>query len=146
MKYIHYFYRPAIVANLWKDQPAEGDDLPTVQKHITQVAARGEMNYAVFGDRNEVYSWGFGENHVLGNLSDENEFKPHLVNPKMWKERKVHQIALGQQHVVSLVAAEGSEGALPPLNTAEFELAEGAEPAKEDDVVSKHSVRGKSSV
>ena len=144
LKYVGYFYRPFMVPDLWKDNLEEGDDEPTVRKEITQVAAAGEICYAIFGSRNEVYSWGMGENYVLGNLEDDNEYKPHHVNPKMWKERKVHQIALGQQHVVSLIAAEGSDGTLPALNTAEFVLADGAEEPKEDDVVSKVSNRGKS--
>ena len=39
--------------------------------------------------KNEVYSWGFGENYVLGTLKDENATEPHNVNPKMFEERKV---------------------------------------------------------
>ena len=42
-------------------------------------------------------------------------------------------MALGTQHVVSLAAGEGSDGKLPPLNMAEFELAPGALPPNDDE-------------
>lgn len=51
----------------------------------------------------------------------------------MWEERKVFQIALGTQHVVGLAAGEVSDGKLPPLNMAEFELAPGALPPNDDE-------------
>ena len=83
--------------------------------------------------KNEVYSWGFGDNFVLGTLKDENESKPHCINPKMWEERKVYQVALGTQHVVTLAAGEGSDGKLPSLQMSEFELAPGAIPPNDKD-------------
>ena len=44
-----------------------------------------------------------GENFVLGNGEDLNEFKPHKVDSKMFEEKKVFQIACGTQHVVALI-------------------------------------------
>ena len=82
--------------------------------------------------KNEVYSWGFGENFVLGTLKDNNEPEPHCVNPKVFEERKVLQFALGTQHVVAL-ASTTEDGSLPPLNMAEFELAPGALPPNDDE-------------
>jgi alpha-tubulin suppressor-like RCC1 family protein len=47
------------------------------------------------GDQKEVYSWGMGENYVLGTRDDENEFYPKLVHPKMFEENPVIMMALG---------------------------------------------------
>ena len=41
----------------------------------------------------EVYAWGMGENYVLGNRKDENEFFPELLHPKMFEENTVVQMA-----------------------------------------------------
>jgi hypothetical protein len=30
-----------------------------------------------------------GENYVLGNLKDENEFSPYLIDPEMFQNKKV---------------------------------------------------------
>lgn len=73
LKYIAYFYRPTINHNLWKIEPAEGEDPAIVQKKVTDIAAAGQYSYAIVEDKNEVYSWGFGENYVLGTLKDDNE-------------------------------------------------------------------------
>lgn len=44
-----------------------------------------------------------GENFVLGNRDDNNEFKPYLVNPKMFDELPVVMMGLGTMHSVALV-------------------------------------------
>jgi hypothetical protein len=90
---------------------------------------------------NKVYSWGFGENYVLGTLNDENEVFPHNVNPKMFEEKQVHQIALGTQHVVVL-ASDDKE--LPEMKLDEFVPPENA-PVFEDDKVSVRSGRSRKS-
>jgi len=55
------------------------------------VSAKGNYCYAIVqkDEGNEVYSWGMGENYVLGNRDDENEFKPYKLHPKMFEENKV---------------------------------------------------------
>jgi alpha-tubulin suppressor-like RCC1 family protein len=45
---------------------AEGENKEDVQKVVTQILASGHYTYAVVGGKNEVYSWGFGENFILG--------------------------------------------------------------------------------
>lgn len=146
LKYIGYFYRPHAVTDLWKFELEEGDETEVVQKQISHVAAGGQYSYCVEGKTNKVYSWGFGENYVLGTLKDDNECTPHNVNPKMYEENKVHQIALGTQHVVTLATLPGQE--LPSLNLSEFELAVGAvAPADDEDGASaRASNMGKGSV
>jgi alpha-tubulin suppressor-like RCC1 family protein len=68
---------------------------------------------------NELYSWGMGENYVLGNRDDQNEFKPYKVNPKMFKEKKVIQISSGINHVVALALDEGVTEA-PAMDFTKF--------------------------
>lgn len=70
LKYIAYFYRPTINHFLWKLELAEGEDPAVFQKKATKIAASGQYSYALVEGKNEVYSWGFGENYVLGTLKD----------------------------------------------------------------------------
>lgn len=69
---------------MWKLELGEGEKKEDFQKKVSQIAAAGQYNYALVESKNELYSWGFGENYVLGNLKDENEFRPHKINPLMF--------------------------------------------------------------
>jgi alpha-tubulin suppressor-like RCC1 family protein len=51
------------------------------------VSAAGNYSYALVQNKNEVYSWGFGENYVLGNRADENQHKPYKLDPRMFEEK-----------------------------------------------------------
>lgn len=62
---------------------------------MTRITAAGNYTYAIVSNKNEVYSWGMGENYVLGNRDDQNEFKPFKLDPRMFEEKKVLQIACG---------------------------------------------------
>ena len=42
-----------------------------------------------------MYSWGMGENYVLGNRQDDNEFKPYMLDKRMFEENNVIMIAGG---------------------------------------------------
>jgi len=66
-----------------------------------------------------VYSWGFGENYVLGNRDDCNEFKPYKLDPRMFEEKQVVMMAGGTQHVVCL-ARDGTDAPIPKLDTSTF--------------------------
>jgi len=68
LKYIYYFYRPQLVEGLWKDTLQDADVEADVRKRARQVQAAGQYSYAVCNDG--VYSWGMGENYVLGNRDD----------------------------------------------------------------------------
>ena len=70
LKYIFYFYRPQLVESLWKWELEEGDNAAELRKPVQKVFAAGHYCYAISGDN--VYSWGLGENYVLGNREDEN--------------------------------------------------------------------------
>ena len=73
---------------------------------MTKIAAAGNYCYALVEGKSEVYSWGFGENYVLGNREDTNEFKPQKLDPRMFEEKHVLQMACGTQHVVALAQDE----------------------------------------
>ena len=74
LKYIYYFYRPVLIEDLWKDDLEEGDNEAEVRKPVKQICASGHYCYALCDDG--VYAWGLGENYVLGNRKDDNEFSP----------------------------------------------------------------------
>lgn len=86
-----YFPRPRINHFLWKlevadEEIAERDNL---QKKVTQIAASGHFSYAIVEDKNDVYSWGLGENSVLGNRSDNNQHQPYLLDKRMFENNRV---------------------------------------------------------
>jgi len=62
---------------------------------LSFIEAAGNYCYALYGDKNQIYSWGFGENYVLGNRDDLNEHKPHLVDERMFEGKKVVQVSCG---------------------------------------------------
>ena len=112
LKYIFYFHRPELVESLWKWDLEESDNVAACRKPATQVVAAGHYCYAICG--NDVYSWGFGENAVLGNRSDDNEFKPYKLDPRMFENNKVIMIAGGTQHAVALTH-DGPQSTIPEL-------------------------------
>lgn len=70
---------------MWKIELEEGDDQNEKQKKVTSVSAAGNYCYAFVESKNEMYSWGFGENYVLGNRDDCNEFYPYKLDPRMFE-------------------------------------------------------------
>lgn len=106
---IGYFPRPRGNEFLWNFLLPEGQEDDELQKKVVSIEAASNYTYALVKNKNEVYSWGFGENYVLGNRDDCNEFKPHKLDPRMFEEKKVLQIACGTQHVV--VLAQENDGA-----------------------------------
>lgn len=115
MKYIKYFYRPQLVEKLWKEDLEEGDDPAQVRKKATQVAARG--HYSIILTNDGVYSWGLGENYVLGNRDDCNEYVPYKLDPRMFEEKMPLSLACGTQHVVCLARADESTP-IPQLDSS----------------------------
>lgn len=125
LKYIFYFHRPELVESLWKWDLEDTDVVAACRKPASQVVAAGHYCYAICGD--DVYSWGFGENYVLGNRSDENEFKPHKLDPRMFENNKVVMLAGGTQHAVAL-ALDGPESTIPELKITNTNAAKAVEP------------------
>ena len=102
---IYYFSRPNLVKGL------EG-------KKITEVFAGNYYCYSLQKDTNELYSWGMGDNYVLGTRDDENVFEPVVVHPKMYHENQVHQVGTGAMHAVVLTTASQELGSTLPTLTS----------------------------
>lgn len=100
---IGYFTRPVGNQFLWNFAQEDNVEDDEQNKKVTRITAAGNYTYAIVSNKNEVYSWGMGENYVLGNRDDQNEFKPFKLDPRMFEEKKVLQIACGTQHVVALI-------------------------------------------
>ena len=64
---------------------------------IKEVVCSNDFTYAI---SEKVFSWGFGENCVLGNRKDENEERPYRIADEMFKEKKLRSVSVGAQHVV----------------------------------------------
>lgn len=60
-----------------------------------------------------------GENYVLGNRDDCNQFTPYLLDPRMFEENPVVMMALGTQHAVALTK-ESAEAKMPELDGSKF--------------------------
>lgn len=88
---IYYFSEPVKVTDLWSD------DDPNLRKIISKVEASGNYCYALElnDSSNQLYSWGMGSSYVLGNREEDNEFHAFIVNPKMYEELPVQQVACG---------------------------------------------------
>lgn len=95
----------------------EGDDQNALRNPAHFIAAAGQYSYAI--TRDGVFSWGMGENYVLGNRDDCNEFFPYKLDPRMFEEHVAVQIGCGTQHTVALVL-ESNEAQIPELNDAAF--------------------------
>ena len=68
---------------------------------VKQIFGGCTYNYAL-KENQELYSWGMGINYLLGNLNEDNEFTPYLINKKIYSDRYLYQIGLGGQHVAFL--------------------------------------------
>lgn len=62
-----------------------------------------------------------GENYVLGNRDDCNQFTPYLLDPRMFEENPVAMMALGTMHAVSL-CKESPDATMPVLDSSKFEV------------------------
>jgi hypothetical protein len=60
-----------------------------------------------------------GENYVLGNRDDCNQFTPYLLDPRMFEENPVVMMALGTMHAVAL-CKESPEATMPELDSSKF--------------------------
>lgn len=51
---------------------------------VDDIFAAADYNYALIRGSNKLYSWGRGDNYVLGSRQEENLHEPTIVNPKMF--------------------------------------------------------------
>jgi regulator of chromosome condensation len=105
---IGFFLTPQLVDSLFNEEK---------QTLITAVYAKGNYSYALEkpegSETNQLYSWGMGENYVLGSRDDDNQYKPYTVHPKMFEELPVLMLGAGTQHVVVLTGDEKGKQAFP---------------------------------
>jgi hypothetical protein len=90
---IMFFKRPQLV-----------DTLPEGVK-FNRVFAASHYCYCFSEETNELYSWGMGDDYVLGTRDDENVYVPQKVHPKMFYECKIRHIGCGTSHLAVLTAA-----------------------------------------
>jgi hypothetical protein len=82
---IGYFTEPMLVESLWSAEEGK----PKI--HAKACFAKGNYSYVLETTdvTNQLYSWGMGENYVLGSRDDDNQFLPYKVHPKMFEELPV---------------------------------------------------------
>lgn len=90
---IMFFKRPQLV-----------DTLPEGVK-FNRVFAASHYCYCLSEETNELYSWGMGDDYVLGTRDDENVYVPQKVHPKMFYDCKIRHIGCGTSHLAVLTAA-----------------------------------------
>jgi regulator of chromosome condensation len=100
---IYYFRRPHLV-----------DTLPEAK--YTKVFAGSNYCYALDEEANKLYSWGMGDNYVLGTREEENCYEPQLVHPKMFFECKIRTVGAGSQHIVVLTSATAESDQEPKFD------------------------------
>lgn len=97
-----FFKRPQLV-----------DTLPEGVK-FSRVFGAYHYSYCLSEETNELYSWGMGDNYVLGTRDDENVYLPQKVHPKMFYECKIRQLGCGSGHLAVLTAATQESATQPP--------------------------------
>ena len=86
------------------------EDLWSDEKKVVGSAVYAKGNYSYVLEKpegsktNQLYSWGMGENYVLGSRDDDNQFRPYAVHPRMFEELPVLMLGAGTQHVVVLTS------------------------------------------
>ena len=114
-------------------------NVPTLVKidiKIKQIYSGTNFNYAISdSDDNDVYSWGMGDNYVLGTRDEDVVYEPTLIPAGFFKNEKVITFGLGAQHVVALTLADKNIER-PTLETNVFIKNEEPKTAKKSTVKS----------
>ena len=66
---------------------------------IKEIQSYGNFNYVFNPENGKCYSWGFGSSYVLGNKKEENEIKPYEIKKEFFKNMRLRNLSLGQQHI-----------------------------------------------
>ena len=109
--------------------------VPTQLEELENIKAIGvgsSFSYAIQKQTGKVYSWGMGENYVLGSRDDDNQWTPYEVDPRMFKEKDVLMVKCGGQHVVAMVKAneEAEEKFILEPNVLEYKTPSAAKAIK----------------
>ena len=76
---------------------------------IDEIVAAYQSFYARNTKNNKVYSWGTGDNYILGNKKEKTEKSPFLINSDFFKNLKVSQLDMGCNHVAVLLNKDDNE-------------------------------------
>lgn len=67
---------------------------------VTHISAGSNFSYA--WNHEHLYTWGMGFSYVLLNGSEDNEFVPFRVKPRIINEETIWGLEAGSQHVAYL--------------------------------------------
>ena len=82
---------------------SEDPVLVDVPEEVVRISSGAHFNYAITAT-GQLYSWGQGDNFVLGNQREDSEGHPRLVNPGLFNSDAVVVAAAGGQHALFLTA------------------------------------------
>lgn len=66
---------------------------------VDEIVSSYQSFYARNKNNNNVYSWGSGDNYILGNRKEKAEKNPYLIESKFYKFLKVADLDMGCAHV-----------------------------------------------
>jgi regulator of chromosome condensation len=100
------------------DLESSADFMPVIlPEAVAHIASGGHFNYAVTVS-GQVFSWGQGDNYVLGTGSERSESRPALVNPKLFNSEAVLCAVAGGQHGLFLTTDLQSQPSRPSKRSA----------------------------
>lgn len=73
----------------------------SVDNPIESVLSYTNYSYAINYSKQKFFSWGFGENYILGNQENKNQPTPFEIPKEFYKGFEVKRIGLGSQHVIA---------------------------------------------
>jgi regulator of chromosome condensation len=94
------------IGKLEKDisKPSLIEDL----EEIVEIAANTNVSYAI-NKTGKVYSWGTNYSKQLGQDTEEDFYKPTIVNSKQLNVRDVYSVSIGGQHTLFIAGEEKDE-------------------------------------
>jgi len=84
---------------------------------VNKIYCGTNYSYAITRS-NECYSWGSGDNYVLGTRKDDTAYEPYQIQKDFYNNEKVIEFGLGAQHVIVMTAPQGQDR--PPLEVSVF--------------------------
>ena len=73
---------------------------------VEEIIANFQSFYALNKTNNKVYSWGSGDNYILGNKKEKSEKKPYLIDSKFFKNLRVTDLDMGCAHVAVVLTKD----------------------------------------
>ena len=70
---------------------------------VNEIVAAYQSFYARNTKNNKIYSWGSGDNYILGNKKERAEKRPFLIDSSFFKNIKVEDLDMGCAHVAVIL-------------------------------------------